>query len=1808
MDEFPYVLLVEGQWDPKLKNKITIYFQSKNKSGGGNCVVELDAEGRKGTVRFKDEEVRQRVLQKQNHELKTGQQTVKMTVSLPPSDVSNVKESTSSVNKPPAGEPKSEDNEEVKATEEEDDGTRRQAVIENIQNSTQDFLQMLVENVLKGTPAELNDFNIEVIQESNCAVVTFSCNKDTENFILSGSCYSVIKKKQMRVRILETTLKVKAEALPFNINSDLLMLYFEKFGDVEDNMVVSEKEHSAIITFKDPAVVHAVIKSQHAIKSQHVLKKQPFRVLPYYESLQTALYGKNRPSLKLPETLTENIDPTIWCHLNKNKKSMDLINKAMSTSFCKLDFGSPDVKITPLPSLLQQGGQTRKLIQSWRENTSSLFSESISRFKSFELLVQKDAWSEIEPEIQKAVAAVPVTLVPNIVQGAMAVVGLKEDVTSIESDLKEIVERITQKIQRETGSVTDNIDMPPSIHQLIVCHGLKQQILNKFPEMEINYHENNKKLTLYGLRNEVLETKNAILQDVVNLIRRPVEVHQSVLDFLHNSDLEKMTKSLFFTKGIDASLEPDGDRVLLIGKTESDIKDGQLQLKTELGHLSFDVEDAGVLTRLDWQDLISNIKNKESGVTIQTTVKQVLISGFAQDIHGVEKQLRDFVIENSNIEKTLKAHKTVIKFIKRHRTKDWLEDVKGKVNVQFKDETIVIDGPRLHVSQYVPLFEKLLTSTHHCVFKVAKPGAKKYFKEKESMWAPIAKNDMDCLVELVDEDDHLAPVKPKIKSVYEFKTPDGVEITVNKADICLFKVDAIVCGSNEALLLDGGLAKALSNADDKLQDACDQVGTRKKLTISDAIVLDAGGRLLCKHIIFALAPHYRPNYQNAVSLLGKTVRKSLNLADQENCQSVAIPAIGSGAFGFPPDLCAETIVKSIKDFCEIIGGNFVTKQIHLVDNNDTTVQAFQAAVQKIYGVSASSNQQQGQSQASSSQSQASSSQSQVHRPLATPQGSSPSIQTKEGLTITLKTCNIEDTTMDVVVNTLSSDLNLGVGAVSNALLKAAGPQLQVLVNQQATAPVNIGTVIVTAGANLKNKLVFHAVAPHYNQGKGNEQKVLENIIDECLNQAEQRQQKSIVFSAIGTGNLGFPKQVVIGSMLDLTLKFSSKRGTRNVQEVAFALHPQDAQTIQVFTDEFNKKFAIQPASANNPTQQTISGPFSKVTTVSGVHGTTVGGIKFQVLSGDITAEKTDVIVNSTNKDFTLKAGVSKAILEKAGPNVEAECQQLGTQPNKGYIMTQAGNLQCKKIIHIAAQSNAVHIEKLVKRALEKCAKEKFTSISFPAIGTGQGGLSPGQAADAMMDAVVNMVGQSPQSSLKLIRIVIFQAPMLNDFYKSMQNREYTIKQKDSTLYSRIKTYVSNVTSFLTGSWEKEVRQHGGKDFVIEGIKIVPACFSICGPTPAAVDKTKKFLEEMITPDHVFQKITDTAILSFSDKDQQRIQDMQSTLDVSIRLEYKAKKGSDDSSGVATLIVEGLSRDVLIASHEIQDMLKRAKEDEILKKDIEHVGELVEWQYEQAGQYKSFDPRTNFELEKALGGGATDIKISIQGQDYKVKLPEGPAVSTTGGNQVNIRRIDKLKATESIPQHWSPMNNKDLFQGFILKTTDPEYNDVLTRFRATCPNNNVSKIERIQNPGMWKNYQNNKCVMELKNGHQNNEKRLFHGTSEQTINHINKSGFNRSYAGKNAAAYGNGTYFALNASYSANNTYSVPNAQGQKHMYLCRVLTGDYTRGNGGMIVPPPKNTTTADLYDTVVDNQAAPTIFVVFRDDNAYPEYLITFT
>ena len=107
--------------------------------------------------------------------------------------------------------------------------------------------------------------------------------------------------------------------------------------------------------------------------------------------------------------------------------------------------------------------------------------------------------------------------------------------------------------------------------------------------------------------------------------------------------------------------------------------------------------------------------------------------------------------------------------------------------------------------------------------------------------------------------------------------------------------------------------------------------------------------------------------------------------------------------------------------------------------------------------------------------------------------------------------------------------------------------------------------------------------------------------------------------------------------------------------------------------------------------------------------------------------------------------------------------------------------------------------------------------------------------------------------------------------------------------------------------------------------------------------------------------------------------------------------------------------------------------------------------------------------------------------------------------------------------------------------------------------------------------------------------------------INRNSFDRSYCGKNATAYGKGVYFAVEASYSISDTYSRPDEQGNKYMYLARVAVGEFCQGDSNMRFPPPQPGT-GDLlpYDTTVDNVGQPSMYVAYHDAQAYPEYLLT--
>ncbi|XP_040004959.1 poly(ADP-ribose) polymerase family member 14-related sequence 1 isoform X2 [Xiphias gladius] len=1729
-DEYSYPLLVELEENnlPRLKTKLVKYFQSK-KSNGGDCEVDYENGSRTAVLRFRTEEDQQNVLRKEAHQISLGKCVLKMTVRLPPDEKTAQEGPSDNLNKKlgaavknkqssadeltPAAEVQTEAKGRGDITADEEQCTTS-AVLGNIpERLSQEFLVMLVENILKvpDFPSASQRFTLEVIPGISTAVVTFQSGK----------------------------------------------------------------------------AVQKITKKKHHIKQEEI------RVYPLYKSLGTALYGKDRLSLKLPAAISEPIDNALWRYLNDNQSAAETIHNDLAKHFCNVNLDQSTVCLSPASSLLRQK-DAKAIIKEWRDTVKAAFAQTVSKFKSLKFQPESEVWEESEEKIRQTLQNKDVVFVPNKASGVLSVVGLVDDINRLEQALCEVMTKIFKRVQREKSSITQVIKVSPSVFHILCQNGLQDTLLCVYPELKMSFRKESLDLTVNGLSDEILAASRVIYDAILALKRHNLEIDTFVLELLKDEEQEELTNALFTSIGINAAFEINAQRVQLLAVSDRDLKDAEDHLGRLLTSQYIDVEDINVLKKSEWQDLVSQLENANSKscrrLRIHITGQQVVVSGHKDSVIKVSSELDDFLMQNAQVTETVVVkHNAIIEYIQKSNI-SCLEQVKDKVVVSYRKEAICLSGCRVDVANCKTSVEALVRSVFFESLKVFKPGVKKLFQDKEAMYVSSLLSETGCLVQLVDETSggqgNLAQQVPN--AVYQLQTSDGVEIAVCKADMCSYPVYAVVNSSNCDLKHNGGLAGALLNAAGlQLQDECDKIINLKgQLKSGDCVITDATGKLCCKKIIHTVGPNFDPaKPQKALAQLKRAVKRILEFAEKHSCISVALPTI-SRSKGFPLNSCAVTISKAVKEYCDERYDDTL-KKIHFVNNDDTAVQAMEAAVRQEFGNDGVSLSQQ------TLGTKATTFQLVRH---AGPAGPDPNclgqVKTKEGLDITLTKGKIEDATTEVTVNTVFGDLALNKGAVSNAILSVAGPKLQQLVNAK-NASGNDGEVIVTDGCHLKSKQVFHAVAPQWDNGQGTAEKTLSSIFKECLYKAEDTGLISISFPAIGTGNLGFPKDLVASLMLDEISAFSSNKQRKHLKKVVIVLYPGDAQTIQAFSQKFKKEF---PSASGGPVSMSSPqspGSFSKVVSSSGMHETKMGSVAIQVVTGDITKETTDVIVNSSNETFSLKLGVSQAILDAAGQAVEEECQMLGARSKTGMIMTQPGNLTCKKILHLSGQTDPVKINWTVKEALQMCVKNSYTSVSFPAIGTGQGNVDARQVADAMLDAVIDVLSQRTSGPLRTIRIVIFQPPMLKEFYNSMRQREVTDPNDKGWVWRNLPNRIKSF--FVSGSAGEPQKD---KDFVIGALKVDPTCFHICGNSQAKVDSAKQWIMDLITKEQDTFKISDPVVLSLSDADYLQIVDIQKTRGVSITTESK--------KGQASITIEGLSKDVLTATSEINNMLTKTREAEELKRKVELAGTVVDWQYQQQGlQFQSFDSVTNFQLEEALENNLLNVKIKVHGQDYTVNMPDGPATDSQG-RTLQINRIDKLKVGEDLPQHWDNMPANTSSQAVTIKAGTAEHTEILKLFQASC-NQTVIKIERIQNPVLWRSLEIKKRDMEQRNGHQNNERRLFHGTCHTTVTHINELGFNRSYAGKNATCFGNGTYFAVKASYSARDTYSMPNQNGEKCMYLCRVLTGDYTLGKQNMIVPPAKGPVSVQKYDSVVDNMANPSMFIIFHDSQACPEYLITF-
>ncbi|ELT94319.1 hypothetical protein CAPTEDRAFT_97279 [Capitella teleta] len=238
-----------------------------------------------------------------------------------------------------------------------------------------------------------------------------------------------------------------------------------------------------------------------------------------------------------------------------------------------------------------------------------------------------------------------------------------------------------------------------------------------------------------------------------------------------------------------------------------------------------------------------------------------------------------------------------------------------------------------------------------------------------------------------------------------------------------------------------------------------------------------------------------------------------------------------------------------------------------------------------------------------------------------------------------------------------------------------------------------------------------------------------------------------------------------------------------------------------------------------------------------------------------------------------------------------------------------------------------------------------------------------------------------------------------------------------------------------------------------------------------------------------------------------------------------------------------------------------------------------------------------EIEDAYAQSTPQLGFSTESYEYEIDLQHMVQHNLSVSTERPVSRRPRLplvggRENSHLPPHWDKQHGSGNIAFVEVNRGCSEWSIIANLFEKTLPNESLKKIVRIQNEELWGSFCWKKKWMQK--SLTDDEKLLFHGTKQEYIDRIAQEGFDWRNSGSSVGAlFGEGSYFARDASYSKHYTDS-------RQLFVVRVLVGKTAQGKAHYRKPPSN-------YNSCVDNPSNPTIYVIFDFAQTYPEYLITY-
>ncbi|CAB3996938.1 poly [ADP-ribose] polymerase 14-like, partial [Paramuricea clavata] len=1199
--------------------------------------------------------------------------------------------------------------------------TTRQKKVENFANdkvfvegisikTSKDSLKFYMERI---SGSDVKDITYDhANSESRNAIVTFHSSIDFDKIQEGFRKKPTLEEKHISIKTVPVCKTILVKNLPTTATYDSVFYKFENKraggGEIQTVNLDLEKR-IALVEFKDTNVIDQVLSVKQTLDNTTPFVERYHPILGSLADLQSTEQEISEPTRREVPTAKPRHPKAAGFTEDIDRDLYFYLKDNLNPTQLSLALKDPQPDI-----------EVKKESVHFTFSTQVAKEHFLDYLKGFKckiipvnpVLTNQGLSEEIEEIISVFSLVKSVSFIKRYNEGFIKLVG--RAVPTFDRAIDE-VKKCIDKVEERTNQRKDVLEILP-VH-LKLLQRLETSL--KRGGCEIQLDDTKGRIIVKGSQTQIQKLKNET-QDIIGHFGERL-LKQSKFSLLKIPKGLSHVKTLFPTENLIVEvLINDQGNVMLYGMDQTQVQQAYNMIENAIGEMKLPQR---LKTKVS-QDALLNELGASIPFILQTEEGEPRIVCFKKNLRNLSGKMDDFLERKKTVDKRVPLSKIVLRYLDLHGGNlfDGLRMSSPGSNIVIGSDALVVSGER-------PLVDNCCTSIQQFTRGL------------------------------------------KFHSM-NYGTPETAA------------VDYLVNPANEEMKHSGGLAKAIVDKGGKqIQEDCSralQDHGRVKLMPGEVVTTD-GGSLMCKKVLHVVVPNYRPTpdgdeHETREEMYLRHCCTTV-LGNATDGQTIAIPALGTGSYRVPRDVSAKSLVRAANEFLQ---GNptHALREVHFVDNNSAAVEALMKEMTTRFGHDPNFQinelvRDRWRSYLGAANDTSSSASVVSSRDMA--------FKTPEGMEIKLTVGNIAKSTTDVIVNTVANDLNLTRNPCSRAILQEAGSEITTFCERWVNnnGQLQGGHFATTDGAKLKCKKVFHVCCPKWTPSDG--EKILRQLAQELLAQVQTLFLTTISIPALGTGNLNFPEALVAKVLFEEGIKFSSKQSSSfKIRLYNIVVYSGNTKAVDIFKEQFQiysgKKIETLSNVPKTKRMKSILFGTRKSPAKEESSDDETHGVNVEIVQGNIVHESTDAIGFLVIGEITQGGQIGQALLDAGGASLKQEYSKLNNIEAQSVVMTAAGTLKARNLLHMVTKRNAPKDKSLLQKVVTKCLDHAdscgFTSLSLPAVGTGDLKKDAEQSAEILYNCIKKF-RKGDVKSLKLIRIVILKQAVYTDFSEAYTRKDPT---------------------------------------------------------------------------------------------------------------------------------------------------------------------------------------------------------------------------------------------------------------------------------------------------------------------------------------------------------------------------------------------------------------------------------------------------